>query len=141
MNRFYILAICFCASMTSLVFTGCSYDGPHYTTIYGPTATPTFTPIPATVSLLGSAYNPGAVTIVHGGSVIWTNNDPYAHSIFPDNGSGICATDIPIASGTSVTIVYSAPITIHYHCSIHASACNATCATSCTGMVGSVVVQ
>ena len=142
MNRVQSLALCFFVSLLSLVVSGCSYDGPQYPTIYGPTATPTFTPAPVAVNISGSAYLPAAVTITHGNSVIWTNNDSYSHSVFPDNGAGTCATDMPIASGASITVSYPSPITIHYHCSIHNPACNATCSSSCTGiMLGTVVVK
>jgi len=137
MNRLQILAICFLATLSPLFFTGCAFDGPQYPTTYGPTPTP----VTSVVTISGSTYIPGSVTIVHGGSVIWNNTDPYNHSVFPDNGAGSCATDIPLGAGLSTTVTYPSPITIHYHCSIHASACNATCAASCTGMVGVVVVQ
>ena len=141
MNRLPILVLCFLASLSPLFFTGCAFDGPQYPTTYGPTTTPTSTPLPATVNVISSSYNPGAVTIVHGGSVIWNNMDGYNHSVFPDNGAGSCATDIPLGAGLSITVTYPSPITINYHCSIHAASCNSTCASSCTGMVGTVVVQ
>ncbi|HEY5038954.1 MAG TPA: hypothetical protein VIJ93_07790 [bacterium] len=142
MKYLLILALCAGCGLLSFLSLGCPYSGTHYPTTYG-VATATPTPIaPVTVSISGSAYNPAAVTIIHGGSVIWTNNDPFSHTVYPDNGSGVCATDNSITSGSSVTLTYSTPVTIHYHCSIHAACGASSCALTCTGfMTGTVAVQ
>jgi len=127
--------------LLSFLSLGCPYNGTRYPTIYGvPTATAT--PIaPVTISISGTAYNPSAVTIVHGGSVVWTNNDPFNHTVHPDNGAGVCQADNLLTPGSSVTLIYASPVTISYHCSIH-NACGAGTCTGCTGtMTGTVAVQ
>ena len=148
MHRLQILAFCACLGLMSFISIGCPYDGPHYPTTYGvPTATPTPAPLTASVTISGSTYSPSAVTIFHGGTVVWVNNDPYGHTVLPDNGSGACAANNPLTAspgpGNSVTLTFPSAANFNYHCSIHNSCGTASCATTCSAfsMYGTVVVQ
>jgi plastocyanin len=138
MNRLRNLLFGMGCACLSLVFMGCPYDGPQYPVTYG---NPTATPTSASITILGSAYNPASVTITHGGSVVWHNSDPYNHTVDPSGGSP-CAADNPVTAGSSVTLTFPNPTTIYYHCSIHASSCNGVCSVTCTGpMTGTILVQ
>jgi plastocyanin len=142
MKHLPILAFCLVCALISIFSLGCPYAGPQYPVQYG-NATPTPTPAPssASVTISGSAYSPAAVTILHGGTVVWQNNDPYGHTVDPSNGTG-CAADNPVAAGSSITLTFPTATTIYYHCTIHAPSCNGFCSVTCTGpMTGTVVVQ
>jgi plastocyanin len=149
MNRFRILALCAGLGLMSFLSIGCPYDGPHYPTTYGvPTATPTQAPLTASITISGSAYSPTAVTIFHGGTVSWINTDAWAHTVLPDNGSGVCAANNPLnpspGPGNTVTLPFNNAGNFNFHCSIHNVACGAaTCTTACSSspMYGTVVVQ
>ena len=148
MNRLRIFFICVGFGLMSLLSIGCPYDGPHYPTTYGvPTSTPTPAPLTASVTISGSVYSPSAVTIFHGGTVVWINNDAWAHTVLPDNGSGVCAANNPLTAspgpGNSVTLTFNAAGNFNYHCSIHNACGTLSCATTCSAnpMYGTIVVQ
>ena len=147
MNRLRIFAVCVGFSLMSFLSIGCPYNGPHYPTIYGiPTATPTPAPLTASVTIANGifAFNPAAVTILRGGTVIWINNDTtYTHTVLPDNGNGTCTTNNTLTPGASVTLTFPTTANINYHCAIHNPCGTASCATTCSAnqMYGTVVVQ
>jgi plastocyanin len=139
MKRLPILAFCLVCAVISIFSLGCPYTGPQYPVQYG-NATPT--PTSSSVTISGYAFNPAAVTITQGGSVVWTNVDPVTHTVYPDNGSGVCTTNNTLPSGSSVTLTFPTIMTVHYHCSIHAACGTSSCSVTCTGyMTGTVVVQ
>ncbi|HEY3421823.1 MAG TPA: cupredoxin domain-containing protein [Methanocellaceae archaeon] len=89
-----------------------------------PTAQPSQAPNDATVSIQNFAFSPGTVTILKGGTVIWTNNDSTAHTVtFADSGSP------SLNHGDTYTKTFVESGTFDYHCSIHPS------------MTGKVIVQ
>jgi hypothetical protein len=140
MRFFLFFLVCIVLGSMLLTTLACPYVGPHYPVTYGLTPTPT-PPTTASVTISSSTYNPAAVTISQGGAVIFLNNDPYPHSMYPSNGAA-CGTDNPIAASSSITLTFPTAVTIYYHCSIHAAGCNSTCLSSCSGpMTGVVAVQ
>ena len=146
MARSRIVAVILGLSLLTFLSLGCPYEGAHYPTVYGlPTATPTATPISATVTIAGLVYSPNPVTITRGGSVTWINNDPFGHTVYPDNGAGVCTTNVSItASGTAgatISINFPSAGTISYHCAIH-NACGIASCSGCSGsMAATIVVQ
>ena len=68
------------------------------------------------VSIKNFAFSPEPVTAKVGDVIGWTNNDSISHTATLDDGS--CTTDT-IAAGTTLALVFSAPGTYPYHCSIH----------------------
>jgi len=68
------------------------------------------------VTIKNFAFSPEPVTAKVGDVIGWTNNDSISHTATLDDGS--CTTDT-IAGGTTLALVFSAPGTYPYHCSIH----------------------
>lgn len=80
----------------------------------------------ANVSISGQKFVPATVTVNVGDTVVWTNQDPYAHTVsWPDGAPSSPNLD----QGESYSRTFSAPTTLAYRCSIHSS------------MRGTVVVQ
>lgn len=113
--------------------------------------TPTNTPVFTYVQMTGSMFVPDPVTITASNGVIWTNMDPYGHTIQTDDGTGLCGPNQFINNpGQSVTIVFPSPATINYHCWIHSNCIfgpspgSMGCDPTCGGpgvMAGTIVVQ
>ena len=85
--------------------------------IASPVPTPTTAgPVPstATVTISGFAFSPQNVTIAHGGTVSWTNNDDTIHTIkFSDSES----PNLP--KGVTYNKRFDTLGTYSYHCGIH----------------------
>lgn len=62
-------------------------------------------------------FSPNLIIIPLGNNVIWTNNDPVAHTITSDNGTELASS--LIATGTSYSHLFNSSGTFYYHCSIH----------------------
>lgn len=77
-----------------------------------------------TVTMAGSAFQPGTVTIASGQTVTWSNNDSLVHTV---TGDGFSSGDV--APGAIFTNTFDAPGVYPYECTIH------------PGMTGSVVVE
>lgn len=112
-----------------------------------PTETPTETPTPGPQTLItiaSSAFNPAAVTVLGGSEVVWSNTDPYAHTVHPDDGFGNCGTNVIVNIGGSVTMTFAGPATINYHCWFHSTCFGPPCDATCGGpglMTGVLFVQ
>jgi plastocyanin len=78
------------------------------------------------VQIQNFSFLPPTITIKKGGSVTWTNTDPFDHSIQSDNGT-FNSDDLP--QGKSFTAMFTTPGTYAYICGIH------------NNMKGTVVVQ
>ena len=68
------------------------------------------------VSIKNFVFSPEPVTAKVGDVIGWTNGDSVSHTATLDDGS--CTTDT-ITTGTTQALVFSAPGTYPYHCSIH----------------------
>jgi plastocyanin len=68
------------------------------------------------VTIKNFAFSPEPVTAKVGDVIGWTNSDGVSHTATLDDGS--CTTDT-ITTGTTQALVFSAPGTYPYHCSIH----------------------
>ena len=75
--------------------------------------------------LTSTAYSPASLTITHGGSVTFTNNDSTSHTA---TASGTFDTGL-IAPGGSKTVTLQTAGSVTYRCTIH------------PGMVGTIIVQ
>jgi plastocyanin len=69
------------------------------------------------VSIIDFAFQPAAVTADAGGVVLWTNTGSATHTVTFDNGKD-CGS---LASGDLLHVLFTAPGTYTYHCSIHSS--------------------
>ena len=69
-----------------------------------------------TVTIQGSAYGTPSVSAKVGDVVAWTNKDTIPHTATMDDGS--CDTGT-IAGGATAMLVFTAPGTYTYHCTVH----------------------
>jgi len=69
------------------------------------------------VSIIDFAFQPAAVTADGGGVVLWTNTGSATHTVTFDNGKD-CGS---LAAGDLLHVLFTAPGTYTYHCSIHPS--------------------
>lgn len=72
------------------------------------------------VAVVGFAFSPAPVRIRVGGTVIWTNQDPTAHSI-QDQSALATPVSPPLARGETFSITYPKPGVYPYLCGIHIS--------------------
>jgi plastocyanin len=70
----------------------------------------------ATVTIANSAFGTTTVEAKVGDVVAWTNTDSIPHTATMDDGS--CDTG-QIANGATAMLVFTAPGTYTYHCTIH----------------------
>jgi plastocyanin len=121
------------AVLIAIFISGCTSYGPSASPTTQPTSqsstVPTAQPTSqvannASVTIQNFAFSPSTVTILKGGTVIWTNKDSTAHTVtFADGGSP------NLNNGDIYTRTFNETGTFDYHCSIH------------TSMTGKVVVQ
>jgi plastocyanin len=71
------------------------------------------------VAISGFAFDPSAVTIPSGATVIWTNKDSATHTIVSDRGNEISSG--AVSQGESYAHTFNAPGSYPYHCGIHPS--------------------
>jgi plastocyanin len=96
----------------------CSGAGAPPATMPGmpaPTPAPTGTPVPVKISQL--AFSPASVTVPVGGTVIWTNGDPVAHTV-TSMGKGPLGSATLDAGGT-YSYTFTTPGTYMYYCAVH----------------------
>lgn len=111
------------ATILAIFVSGCTSGTPS------PSAQATVQPTSqapnnASVTIQNFAFSPSTVTILKGGTVIWTNKDSTAHTVtFADGGSS------NLNNGDVYSRTFNETGTFDYHCSIH------------TSMTGKVVVQ
>jgi plastocyanin len=79
------------------------------------------------VAIAEYKFTPTVTVVQRGDTVIWTNNDPVAHTVTSDSGTELNSP--LIASGTSYSHLFNISGTFDYHCSIHSM------------MKGEVIVQ
>lgn len=73
-----------------------------------------------------TAFNPNPITIAHGGTVTWKNNDTITHTSRSDTGAWNSGS---IGPGGTFSMTFTSAGTFTYHCALH------------PGMVGTVIVQ
>ena len=78
----------------------------------------------ASIVIKNFAFDPAAITISKGTTVIWMNKDSVSHTV---SGTGFESGTLP--PGQSYNFTFTEPGSFSYHCSIH------------TTMKGTVVVQ
>lgn len=69
-----------------------------------------------TISIKNLVFNPSALTVTNGTTVIWINNDGVDHTVIAEGGlfnSGL------LGNGQNFTYTFSIPGTYNYSCSIH----------------------
>jgi plastocyanin len=79
------------------------------------------------VSVMYFAFSPAGITIAHGDTVVWTNNDTITHTVTSNTGTVLNSGGI--APGMTYRHVFATAGVYDYHCSIH------------TTMHGAITVQ
>lgn len=91
-----------------------------------PSSAPTLTlppapiPMPAihAVTIKNFSFSPATITINKGDTVVWTNNDPMAHTVTGNNGGPASQA---INSNGTYSFTFNSAGSFAYHCSIHPS--------------------
>jgi hypothetical protein len=73
-------------------------------------------PITVPVSIVNFAFVPEDVTINVGDTVMWTNNDPFAHTTTSDSGVWDSGS---LSSGATFSFTFTTAGSFPYHCTIH----------------------
>jgi len=73
----------------------------------------------ATVDMKNVAFAPVEIHIAPGQSVMWTNSDPFQHTVTADDGSFDSGL---LDSGAAFTQEFDAPGVYQYYCQPHGSA-------------------
>jgi plastocyanin len=71
------------------------------------------------VDMKDTEYVPQDVTVAKGGTITWTNSDPYAHTVTKENGPGIQFDSGDITQGSTFKQKFDVPGTVDYVCTIH----------------------
>ena len=124
-------------AVLALAAAGCESEpyGSHTDT----TTSPPPPPPPAggaTVAVLNFRYNPAAVTVPVGGSVLWANVSNQVHDVVADGGafqSGTLAAVAGGATGGTFTFTFTAPGTYPYHCAHHPQMTGTVTVTAAAG--------
>jgi plastocyanin len=103
----------------SILFFGCSKSNEavratHDASIRGAATTPIH--YAARISIESNSFNPENVTIMQGGTVLWTNKDSGTHTVTADNGS-FDSGDIQPGGSFSLSFTTIGPH--DYHCRYH----------------------
>lgn len=98
-----------------ILAAGCSDDGP---TDPGGGGTPP--PMQATVTIVGTSFNPGTVTVAVGGTVTWNDQSGFPHDITPVNHSQWVAVNTT-GSGQALQVTFPNEGEFDYTCTLHAS--------------------
>jgi plastocyanin len=111
-----------------LGLAGCGGNNSNPATPSSPNPTPgsSVSIVAGSSTMTTTAYNPNPITIQHGGSVTWVNNDTTGHTSTSDGGVWNSGT---IAPGNSFSMSFPNAGSFPYHCLIHPN------------MVGTVTVQ
>ncbi len=79
------------------------------------------------IEISGFSFKPSELTIKTGDKVIWTNKDPFSHTITSDSGSEL---DSPLFGKDKTYVhIFNTAGTFDYHCTPH------------SGMKGKVIVE
>lgn len=70
----------------------------------------------AELSIVNFSFNPRSVTVLLGGTVVWTHEDSAPHTVTSDDGLFDAGT---LAEGGSFRFTFDVPGTYTYHCEIH----------------------
>lgn len=76
------------------------------------------------ISMTNMTFSPATKTVAKGTVVIWTNNDPYAHTVTSNDGTSFNSGNID--AGKTYSYTASVAGTFEYHCLIHGIAMSGT---------------
>lgn len=71
---------------------------------------------PAAVAISGTAFGPADVTVAPGGTVTWTNGDPFSHTVTFEDGGDSSET---LAAGDTFERTFDTAGEFPYACTIH----------------------
>lgn len=77
------------------------------------------TPSATQVCMMNLGFNPSTLTIAHGTTVTWKNDDAVNHTVGNAIGSAETFTSGFIAAGGTFTHTFATPGTFDYYCAIH----------------------
>jgi plastocyanin len=81
----------------------------------------------AQVQIQSFAFTLQTLTVAPGTTVVWTNNDPVAHTVTAVDGPGLSAAPTglfnsgPLAQGGTFSFTFTTAGTYYYECQIHSS--------------------
>lgn len=70
-------------------------------------------------TVVDNAFQPAAITLTEGDTVVWTHNGQRPHTVTADDGSFNSGT---LSNGQTFSRTYSSPGTFRYFCSFHGAA-------------------
>jgi hypothetical protein len=74
------------------------------------------------ISIASMKFNPSAISVLAGDTVVWTNNDTSIHTVTDDAGGiGVPVDSNDIAAGATYERVYEVAGDYPYHCDKHPS--------------------
>jgi plastocyanin len=71
------------------------------------------------VAAQNTQFVPQEITVPAGGSITWTNEDPIAHNVTKESGTGPDFASETMMQGDTFTQKFDTPGTIAYVCTIH----------------------
>jgi plastocyanin len=84
------------------------------------TADPTPSPLPTFhVEISNNAFSPASLTVPVGATVVWKNDDPYAHTVTMQGTNGFDSGNL--GGGQTFSRTFTTAGTYPYECSIHPS--------------------
>lgn len=79
---------------------------------------------PNGISMTNMTFSPASKTVAKGTVVVWTNNDPYAHTVTSNDGTSFNSGTIN--GGGTYNYTANVAGTFQYHCMIHGLAMSGT---------------
>ncbi len=76
---------------------------------------PVFAQSPASVTIVGHAFNPTEVTIPTGGRVVWNNIDAVTHTVTADAGQSMTFNSGDLSLNQSYSVTFNSPGVYTYH--------------------------
>ena len=87
-------------------------------------------PMNVEVAMQGNTFQPAEITVAVGGTVTWTNEDSFSHTVTAGTrGNPTGAFDESVEAGGTFSYTFEEPGVVEYYCSIH------------SGMDGTVIVE
>ena len=82
-------------------------------------APPQAQPDAVTIDMKDVKYTPQNTTVGVGEKVVWTNSDPFAHTVTKSTGPGKPFDSGTVAGGKTYTLTFAEPGKVAYFCEIH----------------------
>lgn len=94
------------------------------------------TPTATQVCMVGTAFSPANMTVMHGTTVTWMNGDAITHTVMNASSSTEHFSSGNVVAGATFSHAFGVAGTYNYYCQIHGAD-----GTPPTGMHGTITVQ